>query len=1033
MSQTQASTCSGGANIEVGATTILLSSKYRKKWRVLYTATGIVISLTKRGNYESPPSPLSSVPYTSLPASEPPARTSSVKSCVAIDVAPDTEEVKEEEDAEGHIRKNIERIVKEEDLKSLHNLGGVDLISSVLLRQRQHSESTIPILGTSFCSFLLMNCKCNGYTILMLLIAAGLSFAIELKQEGPKYGWHDGFAIVFSVFLLVGGNSVANFWRERKMLKLAKRRNKLEFTVERGEESLEGVPLSDIMVLDKVCLRQGDEVPADGLLVSDDILELAEATKSKRGNPFLVSGSKVIRGQGWMLVTSVGSSLSYNPKRGGLLETLIEKPISYIDKSALLISVVITLVVFIRLICLKDGGNSGLPEMKGKVSVGLLMEILERVFLRPHGRVSILTGLVTFAILFVQHGMPLMVTISLKCQIDRVVSNQEAVLNDLSSFPTMGLVTVICIDASGGLMSNPKEVSRIWMGEKDIMSKVEEAETDQVVLDMLKQGVGLSVLNPELSLTPMCHPLVSWAKTNWEMDMKSFTEKFVIVKHSKLDSDKECSRVLAREIRCNEQVLHLHWSGTASTILEKCSSYYDSEGACHAMENQKIKFGQVIKEMEDDGLKSIAFAYRKTDAEELEQDELILLGVIGIKSTCQKSIKPALENLRKTVQIKLISRDDDILAVKGIACELGIEVPPDGIELEGEELQDLNEEARLHKMDGVLVMGSFHLKDLLLMIQEWQKNGEVVAFIGTRMMTNHTSILEEADVGIVHDSLGRIVDRDCFGISMQCFCALEPIVKAGRSIYHNIQKFIQLQLTCTISGLVISLITTISTGDSPLTAFQLIWVNVVMNILGGQMMVMELTSEEQLAKKPSQCRNQSIITKEIWKNIVIQVLYQVSVSIILEFGGHVMDREKHVRKTMIFNTFLLCQLANQLNTMQLLKLKHTQIVLQNYYFLVAFGGCLLMQVLMIEYAKGLSDCMRLNATGWAICVLVGAFSWVFAWLLERILAFILSTNSASQSMTSPSFYLYPAFPFLMFLLFPLGLIFGHFGIKMAFR
>lgn len=139
---------------------------------------------------------------------------------------------------------------------------------------------------------------------------------------------------------------------------------------------------------------------------------------------------------------------------------------------------------------------------------------------------------------------------------------------------------------------------------------------------------------------------------------------------------------------------------------------------------------------------------------------------------------------------------------------------------------------------------------------------------------------------------------------------------------------------------------------------------------------------------------------------------------------------------MIFSTFLLCQLFNLLNTMQLLKKEVLTVVVQSFYFLVALGGCFLMQVLVIEYAKGLADCMRLNAARWGICVLIGALACVFEWTLKNILPVILnpSTNIASESITSPSFYLSPVFPILMmFVLFPVGLIFSQIGMNMTIR
>ncbi|KAG5053503.1 hypothetical protein JHK87_005701 [Glycine soja] len=201
MSQATSSSAGGGANIELGATLLLTTTNNSR----------FLISVKK-------PTNTSTGNHPSLLSSVPPARNSSSKSSVAIDLE---EEEEEEEEKEERIRRDIARIVKEKDLKSLDDLGGVDSVSAVLCRQHQHSKkgtidddnTTIPLpaIETNLSKFLFNSCKFYRCTILVLLISAGLSFAIEFKQEEPKHGWHVGVAIVFAVLLLVAGNSVANF------------------------------------------------------------------------------------------------------------------------------------------------------------------------------------------------------------------------------------------------------------------------------------------------------------------------------------------------------------------------------------------------------------------------------------------------------------------------------------------------------------------------------------------------------------------------------------------------------------------------------------------------------------------------------------------------------------------------------------------------------------------------------------------------------------------------------------------------------
>lgn len=140
MSQATMSLESDGTNIELSASLLITatatssSSKYSKKWRKSLYIGRFIISLkkptTSSANYEEieslPPSPLSSV-YTSLPPS-PPARTSSAKSYVGIDITSHAQEG------------DIAEIVKKKDLKSLLDFGGVDRVREVLGGQTHHSS-----------------------------------------------------------------------------------------------------------------------------------------------------------------------------------------------------------------------------------------------------------------------------------------------------------------------------------------------------------------------------------------------------------------------------------------------------------------------------------------------------------------------------------------------------------------------------------------------------------------------------------------------------------------------------------------------------------------------------------------------------------------------------------------------------------------------------------------------------------------------------------------------------------------------------
>ena len=166
---------------------------------------------------------------------------------------------------------------------------------------------------------------CGSYTNVLLLVSTVLSFVTGIIEKGRKDGWHDGVAILVALVLLVAFPSVGNYHHERKMAKKKlKNMEKLEVRVERGG-NFQWISISNVVVGNIVLLEEGDRVPADGLLVSGGDLVLDEVLKPKinhERNPFLFSGSKVIKGHGRMLVTSVGD----NTAMGKPLSLVTDQP-----------------------------------------------------------------------------------------------------------------------------------------------------------------------------------------------------------------------------------------------------------------------------------------------------------------------------------------------------------------------------------------------------------------------------------------------------------------------------------------------------------------------------------------------------------------------------------------------------------------------------------------------------------------------------------------------------------------------------------
>ncbi|XP_062027723.1 putative calcium-transporting ATPase 13, plasma membrane-type [Rosa rugosa] len=899
--------------------------------------------------------------------------------------------------------KEVARIVREKDLNALRARGGVDGVSALL---RSHSEDhaddggQVPQLSLKttkpvFFHFLLK--ACNQYTIFFLLGSAGLQFAIEFMKQGVKQGWHDGVAILVTVFLLVAFPSVGNYRNERKMVKQLMERNKFLVDVERNGES-RAVMISHVSVGDIVHLKKGDHVPADGLFIDHGVElvldEVLSPTIDFENNPFVLSGSKVIEGQGRMMVTSVGVNTAFaemlslvtedhNPNRKTLLQALMDKPYTYMEYLACCVSILIAVVVLIRLLVFRKHDNyNDRPDLKGEVSVSLLMKIFEKIYLKTQGRVSTLASVLATVVIGIQHGMPFVISLAL-CQWKEKVVQNGADPRNLSACVTMGLITVICIETTSEKMCNEMEVMDFWIGDKDLSNEVESDQTEQFALKGLRQ---------EISATPANDSFISSIKTRWGVtDMEVLEQTFITLEERKLSSDEKCSGILMRKTESSAQDMQLHMSGDASTILDMCSHYNDKTGESRILEIQKRKFKLVIKNMEEKGLRPIAYAYKKTNVQEFTENGLKLLALVGVRCPYQEELKIAVEAFRKAgIKIKLVS-EDELSIVTERASDLGIFNPGSG-DMEiiaGEAFRRLNSMERLNKVDLISVMGSSLPRDKLLMVERLKKNGHIVAFYGG-LTINDTRTLKEADVGITEDIWSTEMARDNADIIVKDGCLWFLNLKSGKCAYHNIQNFCQIQLTACISGLLVTLVATMHSGDSPLTAIHLIWVNLIMCLLGSLMMVMELERQEPLAQEPAPRtqepapRAQPLITKAIWRNIAIQVSYQASILLVLHFMGNaIVSMNQGVPGTMVFNIYTLCQVLNLFRAMHLLNKEVLNVVLHSYWFLMALGAVMVMQVVIVEFGKGLASGVRLDAIQWASCFLLAALSWPFDLLFRR--------------------------------------------------
>uniref|UniRef100_A0A8C9SR15 Calcium-transporting ATPase n=1 Tax=Scleropages formosus TaxID=113540 RepID=A0A8C9SR15_SCLFO len=674
-------------------------------------------------------------------------------------------------------------------------------------------------------------------------------------------------------------------------------------------------------------------------------------------------------------------------------------------------------------------GKAGLVMSAITVIILVLYFVIETFVIQGHAWIAECTPIyvqyfvkffiigVTVLVVAVPEGLPLAVTISLAYSVKKMMKDNNLVRH-LDACETMGNATAICSDKTGTLTTNRMTVVQAYLGDQHFREIPDPGQINPKTLDMLVNAIAVNSAYTSKIMPPDTEgglPKQVGNKTEcgllgFVLDLKRdyapVREQIPEESLYKVYTFNSVRKSMSTVVQLPDGSFRLYSKGASEILLKKCSTILGAGGEPRTFRprdrDEMVK--KVIEPMACEGLRTICIAYRDLpgnpepdwDNEADIVTDLTCIAVVGIEDPVRPEVPEAIRKCQRAgITVRMVT-GDNINTARAIAAKCGIIQPGDDfLCLEGKEfnrrIRNEKGEIEQERIDKiwpklrVLARSSPTDKHTLvkgIIDSTIMEQRQVVAVTGDG--TNDGPALKKADVGFAMGIAGTDVAKEASDIILtdDNFSSIVKAVMWGRNVYDSISKFLQFQLTVNVVAVIVAFTGACITQDSPLKAVQMLWVNLIMDTFASLALATEPPTEALLLRKPYG-RNNPLISLTMMKNILGHGVYQLTIIFTLLFVGEKIFNIDSGRNaplhsppsehyTIIFNTFVLMQLFNEINARKIHGERNVfDGIFSNPIFCSIVLGTFGVQIVIVQFGGKPFSCAPLNVEQWLWCLFVG--------------------------------------------------------------
>ena len=701
------------------------------------------------------------------------------------------------------------------------------------------------------------------------------------------------------------------------------------------------VPSYELVPGDIVFLEAGNFVPADIRLLEAINLRVEEASLTGESLPVQKNAASVLD-QNIPLgdrknTAFMGTVVSYGRGRGvvtstgmrtqlGLIakmlqnvdaeETPLQRRLDQLGKSLSIASLFLVAIVFVVALInytningLFTGPLNYFSEYAGEITEVFIIAV-------------------SLAIAAVPEGLPAVVTISLALGMREMIK-RHALIRKLASVETLGSATVICSDKTGTLTQNEMTVTRLWVDGQFIdITGIGYAPKGEFLVD----GSPVLMTKYQAALTTLWLGVLnndSYLEITGEKESQQTyrvvgdpTEGALLVAAAKagatymevkqayprenevpFDSDRK-RMVTIHDVRSpdpndlspfyNEN--NKDWDviavkGAPDIVLDLCTQYQDIDDNPQPLDADTRKRIMSANEvMTQDALRVLGVAYRvekdvPDNAEDIKTDDLekdlVFVGLIGMIDPSRAEVKTALEQARQAGIRTVMITGDFPNTARAIAEAIGL-LQPDHKVATGADVDGMSDDVLRKEIKVTDVFARVSPEHKMRIVDALQANGEVVAMTGDGV--NDAPAIKRSDIGVAMGITGTDVAKETADMVLtdDNYASIVAAVEQGRIIYSNIRKFVFFLLSSNIAEIMVIFLATLAGLPAPLTAIQLLWLNLVTDGAPALALGVEKGDPDIMEQKPRD-KFEPIINRSMTIGMIIQTITQTS-AVLLAFG-----------------------------------------------------------------------------------------------------------------------------------------------------